>query len=82
MRFMYFNLASSAKIAKLPNFNPSQNFYSYSIATHCHSERNNGIFLLNPPIEFRQQSIMTHANFAAIHHFRLSFAHLDSKRIF
>ena len=24
-----FNLASSEKIAKSPNFNPSQNFYSY-----------------------------------------------------
>ena len=53
MRFLYFDLASSAKIAKLPNFNSSQNFYSYSIARHCNSEHNNGIFLLNPPIEFR-----------------------------
>ena len=53
MRFMYFNLASSAKITKSRNFNPSQNFYSYSIARHCNSEHNNGIFLLNPPIEFR-----------------------------
>ena len=82
MRFLYFNLASSAKIAKLPNFNSSQNFYSYGIARHCNSEHNNGIFLLNPPIEFRSQSIRTHPNFAAIHRLRLSFAHLDSKGIF
>ena len=27
----YFNSVSSEKIAKSPNFNPSQNFYSYGI---------------------------------------------------
>ena len=53
MRFMYFNLASLAKIAKPRNFNPSQRFYPYGLARHCKSEHNSGIFLLNPPIEFR-----------------------------